>query len=126
VAILDKPGALDDEEYDMIKKHPSIGARILEPIASYKEIIPMVLHHHERYDGKGYPDGLSGDEIDIGARILAVADVFDALKSDRPYREGWAIERVVDLITEEAGRQFDPDIVDAFLTVMKQEETKAA
>jgi len=126
VAILDKPGALDDEEYDMIKKHPSIGARILEPIASYKEIIPMVLQHHERYDGKGYPDGLSKDEIDIGARILAVADVFDAIKSDRPYRKGMALERVIDIITEEAGRQFDPDVVDAFLTVMKQDKTRAA
>jgi HD-GYP domain-containing protein (c-di-GMP phosphodiesterase class II) len=110
----------------MIKKHPSIGARILEPIASYKEILPMVLQHHERYDGKGYPDGLSGEEIDIGARILSVADVFDAMKSDRPYRKGMALERVIDIITEEAGRQFDPDIVDAFLTVVKQEKTKAA
>ncbi|MFZ0485071.1 MAG: HD domain-containing phosphohydrolase [Desulfobacterales bacterium] len=126
VAILDKPGALDDEEYGIIKKHPSIGARILEPIASYKEIIPMVLQHHERYDGKGYPGGFSGVEIDIGARILAVADTFDAVKSDRPYRKGWALERAIDLITEEAGRQFDPDVVDAFLTVMKQEKTKAA
>jgi putative nucleotidyltransferase with HDIG domain len=125
-AILDKPGALDDDEYALIKKHPSIGARILEPIASYKEIIPMVLQHHERYDGKGYPGGISGDEIDIGARILAVADTFDAVTSDRPYRKGWTLERAIDLITEEASRQFDPDAVDAFLTVMKQEKTKAA
>jgi putative nucleotidyltransferase with HDIG domain len=125
-AILDKPGALDDDEYALIKMHPAMGARILEPIASYKEIIPMVLHHHERFDGKGYPDGLSGDEIDIGARILAVADVFDAIKSDRPYRKGMALERVIDIITEEAGRQFDPDVVDVFLAVMGQEKTKAA
>ena len=126
LTILDKPGALDDDEYNMIKKHPSMGARILEPIASYKDIIPMVLQHHERYDGKGYPGGLSGDEIDIGARILAVADVYDALKSDRPYREGWAVERVVDLITEEAGRQFDPDVVEAFLEIVRPEKTKVA
>jgi len=126
LSILDKPGALDDEEYTMIKKHPSIGARILEPIASYKDILPMVLQHHERFDGKGYPGGLSGNEIDIGARILAVADVYDALKSDRPYREGWALERVVDLITEEAGCQFDPVVVNAFLAIMRQEKTKAA
>jgi putative nucleotidyltransferase with HDIG domain len=126
VAVLDKPGALDDEEYNMIKKHPSIGARILEPIPSYKNIVPIVLQHHERYDGKGYPDGLSGNEIDIMARILAVADVFDALKSDRPYREGWAVERVIDLISEEAGRQFDPDVVEVFLEIMSQEKTKAA
>ena len=86
----------------------------------------MVLQHHERFDGKGYPGGLSGNEIDIGARILAVADVYDALKSDRPYREGWALERVVDLITEEAGCQFDPVVVNAFLAIMRQEKTKAA
>jgi len=126
VAILDKPGALDDKEYGIIKKHPSIGARILEPIVSYKEIIPMVLQHHERFDGKGYPGGLSGDEIDMGARILAVADVYDALKSDRPYRDGWAVERVVDLISEEAGRQFDPNVVEAFLEIMRPEQTKVA
>ena len=126
LSILDKPGALDDEEYAMIKKHPSIGARILEPIGSYKDILPMVLQHHERFDGKGYPGGLSGNDIDIGARILSVADVFDAMKSDRPYRKGMALERVIDIITEEAGRQFDPVVVNAFLAVMGQEKTKAA
>jgi len=126
VAILDKPGKLDDEEYRIIKKHPQIGAKILEPIAAYKEIIPIVLQHHERHDGKGYPAGLSGDAIDIGARILAVADVFDALTSDRPYREGWALERVIDLITHEASRQFDPDVVEAFLEIMKIQKTKVA
>jgi len=126
LSILDKPGALDDEEYTMIKKHPLIGARILEPIRSYKDVLPIVLQHHERFDGKGYPSGLSGNEIDIGARILSVADVYDALKSDRPYRKGWALDRVVDLITEEAGRQFDPVVVEAFLAIMRQEQTRAA
>jgi HD-GYP domain-containing protein (c-di-GMP phosphodiesterase class II)/HAMP domain-containing protein len=125
-AILDKPGALDDDEYALIKKHPAIGARILEPIASYKDILPMVVQHHERYDGKGYPGGLSGDEIDIGARILAVADTFDAVKSDRPYRKGWALERAIDLITKEAGHQFDPDVVEAFLEIMRPEKIKPA
>ena len=125
-AVLDKPGKLDDEEYRIIKMHPQIGAKILEPIAAYKKVIPIVLQHHERYDGKGYPAGLSGDAIDIGARILAVADVFDALTSERPYREGWALERVIDLITHEAGRQFDPHIVEAFLAIMKMQKTKVA
>lgn len=124
VSILDKPGALEDDEYALIKKHPAIGARILEPIASYKDILPMVLQHHERYDGKGYPAGLSGDEIDIGARILAVADTFDAVKSDRPYRKGWTIDRAIDLITKEAGHQFDPEVVKAFLKIMRPEKTK--
>jgi putative nucleotidyltransferase with HDIG domain len=126
VAVLDKPGKLDDEEYRIIKMHPQIGAKILEPIAAYKKIIPIVLQHHERHDGKGYPAGLSGDAIDIGARILAVADVFDALTSDRPYREGWALERVIDLITQEAGRQFHPDVVEAFLEIMEIQKTKVA
>jgi putative nucleotidyltransferase with HDIG domain len=125
-AILDKPGALDDAEYALIKKHPSIGARILEPIALYKEILPVVLQHHERYDGRGYPGGLSGDEIDIGARILAVADTFDAVKSDRPYRKGWDVDSAIDLITKESGRQFDPDVVKAFLEIMKPVKTNAA
>ena len=123
-AILDKPGALDDDEYALIKKHPGIGARILEPIASYKDILPMILQHHERYDGKGYPGGLSGDEIDIGARILAVADTFDAVKSDRPYRKGWDLERAIDLITKEAGQQFDPAVVEAFLEIMRPVKRK--
>jgi len=126
VAVLDKPGKLDDEEYRIIKMHPQIGAKILEPIDAYKEIVPIVLQHHERHDGKGYPAGLSGDAIDIGARILAVSDVFDALTSDRPYREGWALERVIDLITQEAGRQFDPDVVEAFLEIMKMQKAKVA
>ena len=126
VSILDKPGKLGHDEYLAVRKHPRIGARILEPIAAYRNIIPIVLQHHERYDGKGYPDGLSGDAIDIGARIVAVADVFDALKSDRPYREGWPLERVIDLITQEAGQQFDPKIVEAFLSIMKLRKKKAA
>ena len=126
LSILDKPGALDDDEYAMIKKHPAIGARILEPIASYAEIIPMVLQHHERFDGKGYPGGISGNDIDIGARILAVADVYDALISDRPYRKGWAAENVIAYIRKEAGRQFDPDVAEVFLAIMRQEKTKAA
>jgi putative nucleotidyltransferase with HDIG domain len=125
-SILDKPGALDDDEFAIIRKHPSIGARILEPIASYKDIQPMILQHHERYDGKGYPDGLSGDGIDIGARILAVADTFDAVRSDRPYRKGWDLERAIDLITKEAGHQFDPEVVEAFLEIMRPVKTTTA
>ena len=126
VSILDKPGKLDDDDYQVVKTHPQIGARILEPIAAYETIIPIVLQHHERCDGKGYPNGLYGDDIDLGARIVAVADVFDALKSDRPYRKGWPLERVIDFITQEAGRQFDPEIVEAFLSIMKLRKKKAA
>jgi HD-GYP domain-containing protein (c-di-GMP phosphodiesterase class II) len=126
VAILDKPGKLSYEEFNIIKAHPRMGGRILEPIKAYAEIIPMVVEHHERFDGKGYPDGLNGSSISLGARILAVADVFDALKSDRPYRNGMPFEQVIAIIKQEAGQQFDPDIVNAFLTVVEWEEVKAA
>lgn len=126
LSILDKPGALDDDEYAIIKKHPTIGARILEPISSYADIIPIVLQHHERFDGKGYPGGISGNEIDIGARILAVADVYDALVSDRPYRKGWAPESVIDYIRRESGSQFDPYVAEIFWAMMRQKKTMAA
>jgi putative nucleotidyltransferase with HDIG domain len=126
LSVLDKPGALNDDEFAMIKKHPTIGARILEPIESYADIIPIVLQHHERFDGKGYPGGISGNEIDIGARILSVADVYDALVSDRPYRKGWSVENVIDYIRRESGSQFDPDVAEIFWTMMRQKKTMAA
>lgn len=115
-AILDKNGSLTDDEFGKIKAHPTIGVRILEPIIGFKEAIPMVSQHHERYDGKGYPRGLKGENIDWGARILAVADVFDALLSDRPYRKGWPEKKVFAVIEQGAGSQFDPNVVTAFLS----------
>lgn len=118
LAILDKPARLTDEEYAMVMDHPSIGAKILEPIAAYEEAIPIVHQHHEKYDGTGYPLKLSGEEICLGARILAVADVYDAVASDRPYREGWVREKAVKLITDNSGSHFDPKIVDAFLAII--------
>ena len=114
--IIDKPGKLTDEEYEKIKEHPLIGAKIIEPIEAYEDVIPIILYHHERYDGKGYPHGLSGENISISARILALADVYDALVSSRPYREGWVKEKVIDLIKKESGTHFDPKVVDAFLS----------
>ncbi len=117
LAILDKPDRLTDQEYGEIKNHPLIGAKILEPIEAYQDIIPLVAQHHERYDGTGYPAGLKGEEIDQGARIMAVADVWDALVSERPYREGWVGERARDLIVNSSGSHFDPEVVNAFLAV---------
>lgn len=114
--ILDKPDSLSDEEYRAIKDHPSIGAKILAPIEAYADVIPMVKQHHERYNGKGYPSGLSGDDIVLGARIMAVADVYDAVASDRPYRKGWVEDKAIDLITKNAGKDFDPKVVEAFLS----------
>jgi HD-GYP domain-containing protein (c-di-GMP phosphodiesterase class II) len=120
--VLDKAGKLTDEEYQLMREHVRIGARILEPIEAYAGIIPVVLHHHEYYDGSGYPDGLSGDDIDLGARIFTVADHYDALISDRPYREGLPRETVIGFIKEDSGTKFDPKVVEAFLEVMAQEE----
>lgn len=118
LSILDKPGKLTEEEYNRIKEHPVIGAKILEPIDAYADVIPIILQHHERFDGNGYPYGLSGKELTLGARILSVADVYDALVSNRPYRQGWVEEKGIRLIIDESGKQFDPKVVDAFLTAV--------
>ena len=125
VTILDKPGKLDDEEFKLIRAHSDMGGRILEPIAAYADAIPIVVQHHEHFNGKGYPDGLAGEKISLGARILAVADVYDALVSDRPYRSGMDQERVIQIIEEEADKQFDPQVVEAFLEVMRQERDES-
>lgn len=115
--ILDKPGKLTDEEFALIKKHPAKGAEILDPIKAYHEAIPIVAQHHERFDGLGYPLGLAGEEISPGARVLAVADVFDALYSDRPYRKGWELDKVISYLEENAGSSFDPEVVKAFMRI---------
>lgn len=117
VSILDKAGKVTDEENRIIQEHPRMGARILEPIAAYSRVIPIVLQHHEWFNGKGYPDGVVGEQISLGGRILAVADVFDALVSDRPYRAGIELGRAIEIITEQSGEQFDPKVVRAFLKV---------
>lgn len=111
--ILNKAENLTPEEYDLMKKHPEYTARILEPIRVFDQVRAIVEQHHERFDGEGYPKGLRGEEIHLGARILAVADVYDALFSDRPYRDGWSQERVLDHIEQEAGKAFDPLVVEA-------------
>jgi putative nucleotidyltransferase with HDIG domain len=115
--LLDKPDILNDEEYETIRNHPAIGGKILEPIEVYKSIKPLVEQHHERYDGKGYPFGLKGSEIELGARILCLADVYDALISQRPYRDGWVKEKVLSFIADNKGKMFDPEIVDVFLAL---------
>lgn len=116
--VLLKPGRLTADEYEKIKQHPSIGAAILEPVEFPWPVIPMVKHHHERWDGTGYPDGLKGEDIPLTARIMAVADVYDAMTSTRSYRQAWTHERTLDMIREDAGRHFDPVVVDAFLRVI--------
>lgn len=122
--ILDKPGRLTREEYQLMRKHPRMGARILEPIGAYASMTPIVLQHHENYDGTGYPLRLSGEDIVLGARIYAVADQFDALTSDRPYRDGMNPDKVIEYIKKKAGSRFDPQVVRAFLQVMRQEKKR--
>lgn len=116
-SILDKPAALTEQEFDLIKRHPSSGADILRPIPTMGKVIPIVAQHHERYDGSGYPLGLKRDEISLHARILALADVVDAVSSNRPYRSGWPREKTLSYVDECSGVQFDPDVVKAFLRV---------
>ncbi len=124
VNILDKPGKLTPEELKVMREHARLGAHILQPIPGFEEILPIVLQHHEWVDGSGYPEGLLGEAISLDARIFAVADCFDALVSDRPYRAGLPRERVVGMIREGSGRHFDPKVIEAFLRLMKQKEER--
>jgi putative nucleotidyltransferase with HDIG domain len=118
-AILNKPGRLNKEEFSVIQGHPEMGAKIIEPIAAFRQIIPIVAQHHERYDGQGYPCGYAGEKIHRGARILSVADVFDALTSDRPYRRGLETGDALKMMHREAGRKFEPAVIDALLRVKR-------
>ncbi|MGA1871131.1 MAG: HD domain-containing phosphohydrolase [bacterium] len=117
-SILNKPGRLTPEEYEEIKKHPVTGANILRLVDDLQKYIPLVLHHHERWDGNGYPDGLKGEDIPLGSRILAVADTYDAMTSSRSYRRGFPAEKAARELIGCKGTQFDPLIVDAFIEVL--------
>jgi putative nucleotidyltransferase with HDIG domain len=125
--ILLKPGKLTDDEYNTIKTHPTIGYEMIKHISTFREngVLDIVLYHHERYDGKGYPKGLKGNEIPLVARIVAVADTFDAMSSKRVYREELDLDHVLNTIRNNKGTQFDPEIVDVFLSLfnsMKEKE----
>jgi response regulator RpfG family c-di-GMP phosphodiesterase len=117
-AVLLKPGRLTAEEYAKIQEHAIIGAEILRPIASLSSAIPLILLHHERWDGRGYPTAIEGEDIPLGARIIAIADAYDAMTTDRPYRAGMGMARALEIIAEEAGRQFCPVCARAFLRMM--------
>ncbi|MEW6096071.1 MAG: HD domain-containing phosphohydrolase [bacterium] len=120
--ILLKPDKLTDEEYSQMKNHPLKSESILRVIAFLREILPIIRHHHEHYDGRGYPNGLKGEKIPLGSRIIAVADAFDAITSDRPYRNAKPIERAVEILKECSGTQFDPEIVEVFLKVIEEKK----
>jgi HD-GYP domain-containing protein (c-di-GMP phosphodiesterase class II)/pSer/pThr/pTyr-binding forkhead associated (FHA) protein len=130
--VLCKPGALDDAEFEIMKQHPALGAKIignmpeLDRIVDMKGVIHAVRHHHEKVDGSGYPDGLKNDEILLPARILAVADAYDALITDRPYRRGCKKEKALSILLKNKGKQFDAKIVEAFCAMMASDEPPTA
>jgi len=108
---------LSIDEHREIRNHPFLGAQILKPLGFLKDVIPIIYHHHERYDGKGYLDGLAGEEIPFLSRILAVADSFDAITSTRAFRESMLEDEAIDELKEQSGKQFDPKVVEAFLKI---------
>jgi HD-GYP domain-containing protein (c-di-GMP phosphodiesterase class II) len=119
-AVLQKPGKLTEEEYEMMKVHPERGAHLIQDIEHLHPLLPYCLYHHERPDGKGYPYGLKGEEIPIEGRLVGVADCWDALTSNRPYRKGMDIEKAISIMEEGRGTQFDPVCVDAFLKCVRE------
>lgn len=112
---IEKKGTFDIDEYEVVKTHPTLGAEILAPFVALHPLIPAVLYHHERWDGRGYPEGLSGEDIPFIARVVSVGDTFDAMTSDRPYRDSLSMEAALEEIRSNAGSQFDPELADAFL-----------
>jgi putative nucleotidyltransferase with HDIG domain len=113
-AILQKPGRLTDEEREIMRRHPEVGAQILQPVGFNQSVMDVVLHHHERLDGEGFPWGLAGDEIPLLARVVAVADAYDAMTTNRAYRAAMTPEQAYAELARAAGSQFDPRVVEAF------------
>ena len=124
-SILNKPGPLDDDEWAVMKTHPEVGERILRPIRSLNAILPIVRHHHERWDGGGYPDGLAERAIPLGARIVAVCDAYRAMTEDRPYRRALPEDYARRELEQATGRQFDPDCVAALFRVLDRRDATA-
>jgi HD-GYP domain-containing protein (c-di-GMP phosphodiesterase class II) len=117
-SILHKPDKLNDEEWEIMRKHPDLAFNMLNSIDYLRDALEIPYFHHERWDGSGYPQGLKGEQIPLAARIFAVADVWDALTSNRPYRPAWTREQARDYIREQSGMHFDPQVVELFLKVI--------
>ncbi|WP_322508748.1 HD-GYP domain-containing protein, partial [Anaerolinea sp.] len=120
-AILLKPGALTDEEWVIMRQHPALAFQMLLPIQYLRPALDIPYCHHEKWDGTGYPRKLKGEQIPLAARIFAVVDVWDALRSDRPYRPAWSVEKTLTFIQEHAGSHFDPRVVEVFMQVLREE-----
>ena len=118
--VLNKHGKLTSKEWNQIKRHTEMGENVVKQVRFLGKVAPLIRSHHEHYDGSGYPDGLAGDEIPLGARIIAVADAYDAMTSDRPYRKALSPEEAVAILSKEKGKQFDPLVVEHFLEFLKE------
>lgn len=121
-AVLKKPGRLTDEEFDLVKRHTVMGAGVLAQVPHLADAVPVIRHHHERYDGRGYPDGLTGTDIPLASRIVFVADAYDSMVQDRPYRKGLSHEEALQEIRDNSGSQFDPEVASAFLRRMEDSD----
>lgn len=119
-AVLRKPGPLTSDEWDHMKTHPIVGSQLINGISFLGPVVPYVRCHHERFDGRGYPDGLKGKDIPIGGRLIAIADTFDAITTRRPYKPALPVAHAIDEICAQAGRQFDPEMVEAFLVAVER------
>ncbi|MFY9588887.1 MAG: HD-GYP domain-containing protein [Actinomycetota bacterium] len=121
--ILSKPGPLTDDEWAIMRTHPLLGAQILSPVKFLHPALPIVEAHHEKWDGSGYPRGLRGEDIPLGARIFALVDAFDAMTSDRPYRRSLTFEQALEQISKSGGTQFDPEVVRCFVELCEDSES---
>jgi putative nucleotidyltransferase with HDIG domain len=119
-ALLEKPALLSEDEFPPMRLHPEKGVAILAPIGQLKDVLPTILYHHERLDGSGYPEGLTGDQIPLEARIVAVADSFDAMVSERPYKHAYSLTEALDELRAGAGSQFDPNVIECFGRYVKR------
>lgn len=122
--IVEKLGRLTEQEFEIMRLHSTIAIRMLERVDGLHDSLPMIKHHHERFDGKGYPDKLAGHDIPLGARIIAVAETFDMLVSNVPWRDALALDEAIGELKTNSGTQFDPMVVDAFLSLLKANKIK--